>query len=271
MVIGLIGAQNSHSVNFLKAINEEKLYPGISIRYIYGGDDPEISERLAEEYELEQCCTEEEAIEKSEAVVVTYRKGSQHFDAVMKALKAGKHVFNDKPFAIKNSDAQDIVDYAREHDLLLCGGSIVKGVSDAKSLAPKIKPGDTIVISFAAEVDSEYDGYYFYGIHCVELCLMLCGLDFLSVSSVQNGSTVISTVSFAENTCVLITSPDNYNLSVTVHNSDGNTLYPISLAGQCVGSDEFVKMLQTGKPPRDYEFYAVAVRLINEIVQSAGL
>ena len=271
MVIGLLGAQNSHAAHFLETINRQKRFPGVSIQFVYGGDDPETAAKLVAEYQIEACPTEEEVIEKSDAVVITYRKGSLHYNAAMKALRAGKAVFNDKPFALENREAQDIVDYAKDHNLLVCGGSNMKGVPDIVSVIPKIQPGDTIVISFSADPESEYEGYFFYGIHSVELCLMLCGRDYKFVSSVRNGKTVISTLTFPENNCVIMTSPEFTGLSIAVVNKSGMTQYPISLAYESVGPAEFVTMLQTGRPPRDLDFYTAAVKLINEIIQSAGL
>jgi len=271
VVIGLIGAENSHAAHFLETINRQQRYGGVSIKHIYGGDDPEKSCKLAGEFDLQNCGSEEEVIENSDAVVVTYRKGSLHHDAVMKALRAGKSVFNDKPFATKTGDAREIADYARGGNLLLCGGSNIKSLEGVASAAQKIEPGDTVVISFAADPDSEYDGYFFYGIHSVETCLTLFGLDYRSVSSTRDGGTVVSIVSYPKNKCVIMTSPGLLRLDITVYGNDKTVHYPVSLEYESVGPDEFVQMLLSNKPPRDYEFYAKAVELTNDIIRSSGI
>ena len=274
MTIGMIGAQNSHAAHFLNAINSEKLYEGVRAGYIYGGDDPETSARLAALHDLENCPDEETLISKSDAVVITYRKGSLHCNAAMKALRAGKPAFIDKPFTTDADDAKKIVDYASENGLLICGGSNLKGISGIADVSGKIEPGDTVAISYSADPASEYDGYFFYGIHTVELCLSIFGLDYKSVSAVKNGGTVVSTVTYPENTCVIVTSPDfqTFDIAdVVVYGKKVTTHYPLALDYQNVGSNEFIDMVKTGKPPREYSFYETSIKLINEIVQSAGL
>jgi len=274
MTIGMIGAQNSHAAHFLNAINSEKLYEGVRAGYIYGGDDPETCAKLATLHNLEDCPDEETLIEKSDAVVITYRKGSMHYKAAMKALHAGKPAFIDKPFTTDVYEAKKIVDYANENGLLICGGSNLKGISGIADISGKIEPGDTVVFSYFTDPASEYDGYFFYGIHTVELCLSIFGLDYKNVSAVNNDGMVVSIVSYPENTCVIVTSPEFQTfdvVDVVVHGKKATTHYPLALDYQNVGSDELIDMVKTGKPPRDYSFYETSIKLINEIVQSAGL
>ena len=271
MVIGMIGAENSHAAHFLNVINKKKLYEDVYAGYIYGGDDPETSNKLSEQYNLEQCPDEEAVIEKSDAIVITYRKGSLHYSAAMKALRASKPVFVDKPFTVDEKEAQEIIEYAGEHGLLISGGSSVKELSDVKDVSNKIKPGDTVVISFTADPKSEYDGYFFYGIHCVEVCLTLFGLEYDSVSAVRNGDTVISTIAYPQNTCIIITTPEIAALDVVVYGKNETKHYPIVMDYQDIGPKDFIEMINTGKMPRDYSFYSTSVKLMNEIIKDAGL
>ncbi|MCL2772692.1 MAG: Gfo/Idh/MocA family oxidoreductase [Oscillospiraceae bacterium] len=110
MKIGLIGAQNSHSRHFCETINKNKKFDDAVISYIYGGDDPAECRKLCADYRLEECSSEEELIEKSDAVVITYRKGSIHYKPAINALKAGKPLFNDKPFVTDSREAKEIIE-----------------------------------------------------------------------------------------------------------------------------------------------------------------
>jgi len=271
MVIGMIGAQNSHTAHFLNVINTKKLYADIYVGYIYGGDDPETSNKLTEQYNLQQCPDEETVIEKSDAIVITYRKGSMHYNAAMKALQAKKPVFVDKPFTVDEKEAQEIVRYAAEHGLLICGGSSVKELSGIKDVSNKIEPDDSVIISFQADPRSEYDGYFFYGIHSVEVCLTLFGLEYDSVSAVRNGDTVISTIAYPENTCIIITTPETAALDIVVYGKNKAKHYPIVMDYQDIGPKDFIEMINTGKIPRDYSFYSTSVKLISEIIKAAEL
>ena len=271
MVIGLIGAQNSHSEHFLEFLNKHKKHDGFSVGYIYGADDPEICARLVSDYGIVSCANEDEVIEKSDAVVITYRKGSLHYEPAMKVLSAGKPLFNDKPFTSNTEEAKKIVDFAKEKNILICGGSSVKCLEEFESIGKKIQPGDTVVISFPGDPGSEYDGYYFYGIHSVEACLKLLGINYTGVSSMRNGDMVVSAITYPDNKCVLITSPEYARLDITIIGKSETVHQDIVMNYQGIGPDEFCNMLKSNKMPREYNYYLTAVKLMTAIVESAGL
>jgi len=271
MNIGLIGAENSHAEHFCKVINDEKKHPGFVITHIYGGDDTAACDRLCAEYNLTGCASEEDVIAKCDALVITYRKGSQHYAPAMKVLKAGKPLFNDKPFATDYSQALEIANYARDNNLLLCGGSSTKDLSGLAQVMEKITPGSTVVISHSADPGSVYDGYWFYGIHTAEVCLKLLGCDFKSVSAFKNGSSVVASVAYEDKRGVIVNTPDSSDLIFTIIGPNGAETICPKMDYQSIGPDQFVKMLQTGVMPYDYDFYAEGIKLMGLIVEGAGL
>jgi predicted dehydrogenase len=273
MNIGLIGAQNSHAKHFCNVINgEKKADPGYTIKYLYGGDDPKAAEELCGEFGLILCESEEEVIAKSDALAITYRKGSLHYDPVMKTLKAGKPLFNDKPFAATAKEAAEIAEYAKKNGILLTGGSSVKSLPGVSEAAVEIKRPSTIVLSYAADPKSEYDGYRFYGVHSVEMCLAILGTDYLSVDAFQTGNTVVSTICFKDGSqCILVTAPDFSKPMLSVSSEAQISHREIKMEYQSICPLEFITMLKTGKPPRDYKFYVTAVEILDKIIYSAGL
>lgn len=271
MNIGLIGAENSHARHFLNTINREKRYPKHTITHLYAGDAPETGKELAREFGIALVNDEDQVIHACDAVVVTYRKGSLHAAPVLRALKAGKAVFNDKPFSTDPKKAKEIVDYAREHNALLCGGSNLKGVPGVVALKDKVKKGSTVVIAFAADPESEYDGYWFYGIHAAELCLTLCGTEYRDVASFRTGNTVVSTVRFDESTCVLVTDPAMKKLHIALRAGEECIAQDIAMTYESVGPAELTNMLDTGTLPREVGFYEASTRLLSDIIRSAGL
>jgi len=271
MKIGLIGAQNSHSRNFCDAINKKRPWDDVTVSYIYGGDDPIGSKSLCDDFGLTECSSEDEVIEKSDAVVITYRKGSVHYQPAIKAIKAGKALFNDKPFATDMNEAAEIINLAKENGVLLTGGSSLKGLPDLDKIKESIVPGSTAVISFSADMASEYDGYWFYGIHAVELCLSLFGLDFISVEAFKNNNAVITNVAYSDRLCILATTPQSNNLMISVNNNGKTVCYNVPMNFHDVGPVEFVEMIKTGKSPRDYSCYLKAVELTEKIIKTAGL
>jgi predicted dehydrogenase len=269
--IGLIGAQNSHSRHFCDVLNHDRKYPGYAITRLYGADDPAEAGRLCTEFGLTESASEEDVIEKCDAIVITYRKGSQHYAAAMKALRAGKPLFNDKPFSTSLKETKEIVDYAGAHNVLLTGGSSVKSLPGLSKAAAAIRPGSNVIITFAADPDSEYDGYWFYGIHAVELCIQLCGESFTSVSAIRNGNMVVSVVNYADRQCVIATSPNSPELKIVVTNNGQTETFHVPLNYQSVCPDEFAEMLKAKKPPRAYSHYEKATELLAGIIGSLGL
>ena len=263
MNIGLIGAENSHARHFCNAIDD--------IRYIYGADDPAECARLCDEFKLTQCASEDEVIAKSDAVVVTYRKGSEHYTPVMKAIRAGKPVFNDKPFAANLREAEEIAALARELNVPLTGGTNLKGLPELPAIRETVVPGSVVTISFAADPASEYGGYWFYGIHAAELCLLLCGQDFKFVQAFENHGVVVTNVNYSDRLCMLVTAPQSGALKISVTNNGKTICYDIPLNYQDVGPGEFMAMARTGRPPRDYAHYTRAVELVSGIIESAKL
>ena len=262
MNIGIIGAENSHARHFCKAIK---------ITSIYGADDPAECARLCDEFGLEQCGSEAELIAKSDAVVVTYRKGSMHYAPVMAALRAGKPVFNDKPFACDLREAREIVALAAELGVPLTGGTSLKGLPELPAVREAIGPGSTVVISFAADPGSPYDGYWFYGIHAAELCVLLCGREFTQVQAFENRGVVVSHVNYPDRQCILVTAPQSGDLNISVTNDNKTTCCELPLNYQDAGPKEFLAMAQTGRPPRDYAHYTKAVELVGRIIETAKL
>jgi len=262
MKIGIIGAENSHARHFCNAIK---------IDYIYGADDPEECARLCKEFSIEACSSEEEVIAKSDAVAVTYRKGSEHYEPVMAAIRAGKPVFNDKPFAASARQAREIAALAEELDVPLTGGTSLKGLPELPAIREAIGPGSSVVISFAGDPASPYDGYWFYGIHAAELCLVLCGENFTSVRAFENHGVVVSQVNYPDRQCVLVTAPQSGDLRISVTNNGETTCYAIPLNYRDVGPTEFAAMAESGKPPRAYSHYVRAAELVGGIVETAGL
>ena len=265
--IGLIGAENSHAEHFADAFNGKKLYGESRATCVFGNDHPEKAAALSEKYSLINCGNLSELFDNCDAVVITYRKGSVHYDAAMESLKSGKAAFIDKPFTTDYGQAAEICDFARKNNLLICGGSNLKGVSGLAKVKEKLRPGTTAVISFSADCGSEYDGYHFYGPHSVEICLELFGLDYKNVNAVKNGETVIVTVTYELAQCVFINAPDTDGLKITLFNKGEIEHFDVPMDYESVGSTELVNMLKTGKPPRDYAFYTTAVKMISGIME----
>jgi len=270
--IGLIGAENSHTHGFCESIAGGQKYPGFDITHVYGGDSPKACSVLVEKFGLTECASEEEIINICDAFIITYRKGSMHYDAVMKVLKAGKPMFNDKPFTTELAKAVEIVEYAKKNNILICGGSTIKNYSGLGKVKQKIKPGSTVVISFSADPESPYDGFWFYGIHSVEACIKLLGEDFKSVSAFRTGNNIVAAVGYGDKNCVITTSPDSDGMNISIINAGLAESFLVNAdPGVNTAADDLINMLTNNALPLDNSFYVAAIKLMVEIMASAGI
>ena len=271
MKIGLVGAENSHTLQFCEALNVRHIAEGIRVTHVYGDDSPENAAKMAKDFGLAICESEEELLAACDAVVVTYRCGTRHFEPVMRALRAGKAVFNDKPFAMTVADAEALAAYAQENGVLLTGGSGSKLMEDIAATRAKLGAGSAAMISFGADPNSPYDGFWFYGVHSAEMCIALFGEDYKSVTAVRHGKTLTATVSYGDRQCVIVTQPDVYDWRITTAVDGAAEQVDLSHEGSFLSVRDFASMLQTGKTVYPLSHYVAATRLMQDIMASAGI
>ena len=106
--VGFFGTRG-HTLKFIDMINgfEE------SISRAIWSDDAEKAKTTAEEGHIEWCETPEEVLAQTDAVVIT-TPNSYKKELVIKAANAGKHIFLEKPLAVKYEDGAEMADAVRK-------------------------------------------------------------------------------------------------------------------------------------------------------------
>jgi predicted dehydrogenase len=81
---------------------------------------PELAKSRAQEYNVQQVLTVEELLADPEiSIVVNLTPPTAHASIALRALEAGKSVYNEKPLAINRKDARQMLQFAQEHKLLV--------------------------------------------------------------------------------------------------------------------------------------------------------
>ena len=266
MKIGLIGAENYHSRAFAGLFQQEKRFPGFEIDCIYGEDDPVKCEAVLREFGIaHRCGSEAEVIERSDAVMITYRRGDAHAAPAIAALEAGKPAFVDKPFTADLAQAEAVVAAARRTGTPFCGGSTLKAMPLIGELRGKVRPGAVVTIDYNADPESPYGGFFYYSPHAVELAMALCGRQPLEVAATRTGGTVITNLLYPHCQCVLVTSPIKEKLDIRITTNLVEDFPIDDSMGYRYGAEEFVEMVASGRAARDYDFYLDSVRLTERI------
>jgi predicted dehydrogenase len=85
---------------------------------------PERSQKKAADFHIPRVCSTEELLADPEIeIAVNLTFAPQHYAVSRQILKAGKHLFTEKPLAVERAEGQEIIDLARRKGLLVAGAS----------------------------------------------------------------------------------------------------------------------------------------------------
>jgi predicted dehydrogenase len=199
MKIGIVGAENSHTVAIAKTLNIEKAVSGCEVTHVWG-ETAEYADKAAEDGRIPNIVQEPpEMIGQVEGVVVDHRHAKHHLAAARPFIEAGVPVFVDKPFCIDLKEGIDFVNLARSKNTPLTSYSVLPMQQSAREFEEAMKGLGTLrsfVTAGPVEIESEYGGVFFYGIHQVDFMLSLVEAKPMSVSTARQGEDGIATITF---------------------------------------------------------------------------
>ena len=187
--IGLIGSQSMHAWAFARACNEPDQngnyrFPNARVAAVWGVDDTPEHTRITMEKGLipRMVSSLEELYETCNAFMILQRRGGEHMAFAEEIIKRGLPVFIDKPVCCTPEDIRKLGQLAQERDAVICGGSGFKYNRQIRTLKEQIAAGGfgsirEAFITYSADMDSPYDGIFFYLPHAVEIMLELFGYE----------------------------------------------------------------------------------------------
>lgn len=191
--IGLIGSQSMHAWAFAQVCNEPDQhgnyrFSNARVVAVYGVDDtPDHIQATTEKGSIPRVVASlEELFEYCNAFMILQRRGGEHVAVTEEIIKKGFPVFIDKPVCCTQEDIQKLKLLSSEFDAVICGGSGFKYNRQIVKLKNQIRAGQCgkiqdASITYSADIDSPYDGIFFYLPHAVEIMLELFGYDWRSL------------------------------------------------------------------------------------------
>jgi predicted dehydrogenase len=285
--IGIIGAENSHAMAFSRIVNVPdpetgKLsYPDVRIVGVYGPEE-EPAQRIMDEVGVDFIAqSPEEFHGKVDAMCITSRKGSRHYQYAIPFVERGMPVFVDKPFTADTAEAEGLIAAAKKSGAKLFGGSSVKYAGDAVILKHIVRRliarGELITagLNFAADPASEHDGFFFYAPHLTETALEIFGTEVKSLITTEKSGSRISLWRYPQFDITLNFTRGTHESSALLFTAKGNIYREID-DGHHVDSslayrkqiEYFIHMLRTGEMPASYEDLVLPVKLISAIEES---
>ncbi|HZG76955.1 MAG TPA: Gfo/Idh/MocA family oxidoreductase [Paenibacillus sp.] len=201
--IGLIGLDTSHVIVFTQILNDaaHELYIDAPARVTsgYPGGSPDFplsidrvegfTKRLEETYGVRIAGSPEEVAEHSDALFITSVDGRVHLEQFRAVAPYGKPVFIDKPLALRGEEAKEIFAIAQQYGIPCMSSSTRRF---ARALVEELGHPEKGPI-LGAEVYGIIDfmptqtGWFWYGIHNVEVLYAILGTGCVSVTAYSQG------------------------------------------------------------------------------------
>lgn len=199
MKIGIVGAENSHTVAIAKTLNIEKAVPGVEVTHVWG-ETAEFADKAAKDGQIPNIVQNApDMIGQVDGVAVDHRHAKFHLPAAKPFVEAGVPVFVDKPFCIDLKEGLDFVKLARAKNVPISSYSVLplqQSAAEFRQAMQGLGKPRSIVTAGPVEIESQYGGVYFYGIHQVDFLLSLVEAVPLSVSTTRQGDDGLATITF---------------------------------------------------------------------------
>jgi len=123
--IGIVGAENSHTVAIAKTLNIDKKVPGCRIASVWG-ESGKYAKDAAARGDIPQIVKNpEDMIGQIDAACVDHRHAKYHLPAVQPLLEAKIPLFVDKPFCYRVAEGKRFLALAKKLRVPVCSFSVL--------------------------------------------------------------------------------------------------------------------------------------------------
>jgi predicted dehydrogenase len=274
--IGIIGAENSHTVNFGKMFNIDKKFPGVEVTHLWGETD-EFANKAAEAGKIPNIVKDpKEMLGKIDALIVDHRHAKYHLEAATPFVKAGIPTFIDKPFCYRVEEGKKFLQMARELGTPITSFSSIAQSYATYDIKQQLEPLGEInhVVRFGpVDLDSIYGGVFFYGVHLLQPLLFMFGEDVERVKITRNGKKGSASLVFKSGLyATLIFKNQAYGWETFVETKKGlvelKSRVPESEPGKMYV--DIVEMFRTHKEPRSHQSILNEIAVLEALERSAA-
>ncbi len=252
--IGIIGAENSHTVAIAKTINIDRLVSGFSVTHVWG-ETPDDAKDAQDRGLIPNIVQDpEDLIGEVDAAIVDHRHPKYHLPAVRPLLEAKIPLFVDKPFCYRLDEGKEFLARARELNVPVCSFSVLPKQASFAQLQEDVRELGriiSVVSTGPCDIDSEYGGVFFYGIHQVDMVVRLLDRDIAHVQlnrGQQNHTATLYSASGAISTMNLVGEGRvDFHVSVIGEKGRADRVISYDENTYLTGVLDFCHMFSTGK------------------------
>lgn len=273
--IGIIGAENSHSANFGKLFNIGKKFPGVEVTHIWGETD-EFARKAADAGKVPNIVKDQkEMLGKIDALIVDHRHAKYHLEAAEPFVKTKIPVFIDKPFCYRVEEGKAFLEMARKLGTPVTSFSSIAqsvGTYDIKQQLETMGEINHVVRFGPVDLDSEYGGVFFYGVHILQPLMFMFGEDIQRVKITRNGKKGSASLAFKSGLyATLVFKNVSYGWETFVEKKEGlvelKSRVPETEPGKMY--TDIVGMFRTGIEPRSHQSILNEVAVLEALERSA--
>ena len=274
--IGIIGAENSHTIGFGRMFNIDKKFPAAEVKYVWGESD-EFARNAATKGNIPNIVKDpKEMLGEIDALIVDHRHAKYHLEAAIPFIKEGIPTFIDKPFCYRAAEGKEFLELARELGTPVTSYSSIahsNSTFDIKKQAESMGEINQVVRSGPVELDSKYGGIFFYGVHIVQPLMYMFGEDIERVRVSRKGQKGSANLVYKNGLFVtLIFKNIASGWETFVETEEGF----IDLKSRVEESDpalcytDMVEMFRSGKEPRSHQSILNCVRVLEALEKSVA-
>ncbi len=272
--IGIIGAENSHTIGYGKLFNTEKKFPGAEVLYVWG-ETPEFARNASEKGNIPHIVSQpEEMLGKIDALIVDHRHPRYHLAAARPFVEEGIPTFIDKPFCYRVDEGREFLAMARRTGTPVTSYSSVAqsdATFDIMKQIPSLGTINQVVRYGPADLDSKYGGIFFYGVHIVQPLMYMFGDEIRKVRVTRNEKNATATVAYKNGMIAsLVFMNQFYGWETYAETADGIVRLESRVKERDPSKNyvDMVHMFRTGEEPRSYESILQCVAVLEALERS---
>ena len=273
--IGIVGAENSHTVAIAKTLNIDKKVPGCRIVSVWG-ETARFAREAAERGQIPEIVKNpRDMIGQVDAACVDHRHAKYHLPAVWPLLEAKVPLFVDKPFCYRVAEGKRFLSRAKRLRVPVCSFSVLPKQAafvDLKKQVRKLGRIVSIVTTGPCDIKSKHGGVSFYGIHQVDMVVRLLNNDITHTQvhlGKKNHTATLFSAGGAVSTCNLFTEGHTaFHVSVIAEKGRVDTAIPFDANPYLSGARSFCRMFKTGKTDETPETMLMPVAVLEAMERS---
>lgn len=272
--IGIIGAENSHTRGFGKLFNIDKSFPGVEVKYVWGETEAFAKDAMERGGIPNMVKDPKEMMGKIDALIVDHRHAKYHLEAATPFVKEGIPTFVDKPFCYRLEEGRKFLEMARKAGTPVTSYSSIshsEDTLDLKAQLQEIGAINQLVRTGPVELDSQYGGVFFYGVHIVQPLLYMFDQKIEKVRITQNGGNSGASLVFDNGMLAsLVFTTKKYGWQTFVETDEGLIELKSRVEAAKPGKNyvDMVEMFRTGKEPRSHENILEGVAVLEALERS---